>query len=564
MTHTTSRNHPIQPIQRSLCWLAAALVSAMTCFGSPGVMAQNAAPAKPQAQNAAPPKLVVILVVDQMRVDYLTWYAANYSAGLARLIREGAWFTEAAYPYLNTITCAGHSTIGTGSFPYRHGMILNNWYDPKTGKSPYCTDDGTETEISYNGLSSVHGDSAKLLMQPAIGEQIMKKGGRSVALSFKPRSAITLTGHKSTAVLWFDERGGWTTSTAFTKAPVPFLKTFIDANPIGADYDKIWDRSMPLSSYQGPDDGKGEGKVSGWTNVFPHPLAVPDGKLDNAFYARWQRSPFADEYLARMAAAAIDSLELGRGPSTDFLGVSFSSVDAVGHVYGPRSHEIQDLLYRLDRTIGELLDHLDARVGKGNYVLALSADHGVSEIPEQISGGRVSSKAVGSALEKVLEGALGPGPHVLSSVYTNIYVDEPARRLLEKDKKLRAGALAALCSVEGVKYAYWSQDLASKSARESSDATLRAAALSHYPGRSGDITIAPQEKWIMSTAVTTHGTQYAYDQRVPVIVFGNSVRPGKYADAASPADIVPTLAAVAKVPIAKTDGRVLTSGVQVK
>ena len=332
MTDTTTRN---QLTRRSFCWIAAALVSAMTCFGSPGVMAQNAAPAMPGAQNAAPPKLVVILVVDQMRADYLTWYAANYSAGLARLVREGAWFTEAAYPYLNTITCAGHSTIGTGSFPYRHGMILNNWYDPKTGKSPYCTDDGAETEISYNGLSSVHGDSAKLLMEPAIGEQIMKKGGRSVALSFKPRSAITLTGHKSTAVVWFDERGGWTTSTAFTKAPVPFLKTFIDANPIGADYDKVWDRSHAALVLPGTrTTARAKARSRAGRDLFPHPLAVPDGKLDAAFYTRWQRSPFADEYLGRMAAAAIDSLELGKGTTTDFLGVSFSAVDAVGHVYG--------------------------------------------------------------------------------------------------------------------------------------------------------------------------------------------------------------------------------------
>ena len=181
------------------------------------------------AQTAAPPKLVVILVVDQMRVDYLQWYAANYTSGLARLIREGAWFTEAAYPYLNTITCAGHSTIGTGSFPYRHGMILNNWFDPKTGKSPYCTDDPTVTELSYNHLSPVQGDSGKLMVVPALGEQIMAGGGRSVALSLKPRSAITLTGHKATAVVWFDDRGGWTTSTAFTKAPVPYLQAFIDA-----------------------------------------------------------------------------------------------------------------------------------------------------------------------------------------------------------------------------------------------------------------------------------------------------------------------------------------------
>ncbi len=149
-------------------------------------------------------------------------------------------------------------------------------------------------------------------------------------------------------------------------------------------------------------------------------------RLDAAFYARWQRSPFADEYLARMAAAAIDSLELGKGATTDFLGVSFSSVDAVGHVYGPRSHEVQDLLVRLDRTIGRLLDHLDATVGAGNYVLGLSADHGVAEIPEQSAG--AGSRA--RQLQRAEEGprrALGPGPHVLSSVYTDIYLTEPAR-----------------------------------------------------------------------------------------------------------------------------------------
>jgi len=520
-----------------------------------------AAPAGPRvsAQAAAPPKLVVILVVDQMRVDYLQWYAANYSAGLARLLRDGAWFTEAAYPYLNTITCAGHATIGTGSFPYRHGMILNNWFDPKTGKSPYCTDDPTVTELSYNQLSPVQGDSAKLLAVPAIGEQIMSRGGRSVALSLKPRSAVTLTGRTSTAVAWFDDRGGWTTSTAFTKEPVPFLKAFIDANPITADYDKVWERTLPLSAYQGQDDMKGEGKVVGWTSTFPHPLAVAGGKIDADYYARWQRSPYSDEYLGRMAAAAVDALKLGRGAATDFLGVSFSATDGVGHVYGPRSHEVQDVLIRLDRTIGALLAHLDASVGAGNYVLGLSADHGVSEIPEQIGGGRIASKAVTTALQNVLEPALGPGTHVLSSAYTNIYLDEAARNRLAKDKVLREAAMTALRSVEGIGVAYWGLDLATQSARESSDRLLRAAALSHFPGRSGDIIIAPKEKWLMSTAVTTHGSQYAYDQRVPVLFFGATVRPGRYVDEATPADLVPTLAAIAKVKIAKTDGRVLTS-----
>jgi Type I phosphodiesterase / nucleotide pyrophosphatase len=514
------------------------------------------------AQGAAPPKLVVILVVDQMRIDYLQWYAANYTAGFARLMRDGAWFTEAAYPYLNTVTCPGHSTIGTGSFPYRHGMILNNWFDPKTGTSPFCTDDPTVAEISYNHLPPVQGDSAKLLRVPAIGEQIMKRGGRSVALSLKPRSAVTLTGHTATAVTWFDERGGWTTSTAFTPGPVPFEQAFIDANPITADYDKVWERTLPLSAYQGADDGKGEGKVVGWTTTFPHPLAVPGGKVDADFYARWQRSPWADEYLGRMAAASVDALKLGQGPTTDFLGVSFSATDGVGHVYGPRSHEIQDLLVRLDRTIGRLLDHLDATVGPGKYVVGLSADHGVSEIPEQIGGGRVASKAVATALENVLVPALGAGTHVLSSVYTNIYLDEPARQRLSKDKALREAALKALRTVEGVEFAFWGPDLASASARSSSDPVRRAAALSHFPGRSGDIIIAPKEKWLMSTTVTTHGSQYAYDQRVPVILFGTSIRTGRYTGAATPADLMPTLAAVARVKIAKTDGHVLKEAIR--
>jgi predicted AlkP superfamily pyrophosphatase or phosphodiesterase len=510
------------------------------------------------AQRAPAPKLVVIMVVDQMRADYLEWYGANFSAGFKRLMQDGAWFTEAAYPYLNTITCAGHSTIGTGTFPYRHGMILNNWLDRDTGKSPYCTDDPTATEISYNHLSPVQGDSAKRLMTPAIGEQVMARGGRSVALSFKPRSAVTLTGHKSTAVVWFDDRGGWTTSTAFTPTAVPFLQQFIDANPIPADYDKVWERTLPPSAYKGEDDVKAEGTLPGGTRAFPHALGTPGGKPDADFYSRWQRSPFADEYLERMAEASIDSLKLGQGSTTDFLGVSFSAVDGVGHVFGPRSHEIQDTLIRLDRTIGRLLEHLDKTVGRDNYVLALTADHGVAEIPETVpGGGRVTSAIVTEALQKVLVPALGEGKYVASATYTDVYLTDPARERLAKDAQLRTAALDALKSIKGLQYAFWGPDLESDAARRSSDRVLRAAALSHYAGRSGDIIIAPAEQVILATTVTTHGTQYWYDQHVPVILLGAKIKAGHYSTAVTPADITPTLASVADVPIAPTDGRVL-------
>jgi predicted AlkP superfamily pyrophosphatase or phosphodiesterase len=519
-------------------------------------------PAAAPAAQPAPPKLVVILVVDQMRADYLEWYGGRFTAGFRRLVRDGAVFTRGAYPYLNTITCAGHATIGTGTFPYRHGMILNNWFDPVTGQSPYCTDDPDMQEISYNGLPSVQGDSAKRLVAPALGEQIMARGGRSVAISLKPRSAIPLAGHKATAVVWFDDRGGWTTSTAFTSGPVAFVRDFVEANPITADFDKVWDRAMPVASYQGVDEVPSEGTVAGWTRSFPHPLGLVDGRADSQFYGRWQRSPFADEYLARMAMASVDALKLGRGDATDFLGVSFSSVDGAGHVFGPRSHEIQDLLVRLDRTVGRLLDHLDATVGAGNYVVGVSADHGVAEIPEQVGTGRVTSRVVSDTLQKVLAPAIAPGTHVASSAYTNIYLTDAARARLRVDTKLRAAALAALRSIVGISHAFWGPDLATPDARSSTDPVLRAAALSHHAGRSGDLIVAPAEKWIMSSSVTTHGTHHAYDQRVPLLLFGAGVRPGRYANDATPADIAPTLAAIAKVAIAPTDGRVLTEALK--
>jgi hypothetical protein len=150
----------------------------------------------------------VILVVDQLRADYLERYAGAFTGGLRRLTRDGAWFTDAAYPYLNTVTCTGYSTIGTGTLPYRHGMILNNWFDETLGKSPYCTDDPSVREISYNNLPPVQGDSARRLLTKALGEQIVAAGGRSVVMSLKPRSAVPLAGQKSTAVVWFDDRGG--------------------------------------------------------------------------------------------------------------------------------------------------------------------------------------------------------------------------------------------------------------------------------------------------------------------------------------------------------------------
>jgi predicted AlkP superfamily pyrophosphatase or phosphodiesterase len=366
------------------------------------------------------------------------------------------------------------------------------------------------------------------------------------------------TASSPAAVAWFDDRGGWMTSLAYGPPPAA-LQAFITANPPSADLHRIWQKTLPRGAYKFGDNARDERPAAGWGRTFPHPLSRRRGKADAGFYSRWQRSPFSDEYLGRMAAAMIDSMQLGRGSSVDFLSVSFSALDLVGHAYGPRSHEVQDVLVRLDATLGRLLDRLDRTVGRGNYLLGLSADHGVSDIPEQTTdGGRLTNATIKAALQKTLADALGPGEHAMSSQYTDHYLSAAAAQRLRADETLRAKVLDSLRALPGVEQAYYGPDLARPEARQSPDHLLRAAALSYYPGRSGDLILLPRAHWITSTAATTHGTQNSYDQRVPVVVFGAAVKAGAYDAAATPADIVPTFAAAAGVDLGAVDGRVLS------
>ena len=519
-------------------------------------------PARGAAQPTAPagaPKLVVILVADQMRADYLERYSGRFTGGLRRLMQNGAWFQRAAYPYLNTITCAGHSTIGTGTFPYQHGMILNAWFDRKTGTSTECTVDSKAREVSYNGLVGA-GDSGWRILKPTLADRVREQQhGRVVTMSLKARSAIGLAGHAGDVVLWFDTRGGWTTSSAFASKPIPFLKEFIDHHPVASAYGQRWDRLFEPAAYQNKDDNPAERAPTGWTRTFPHVIGSKSGTPDTEFYGHWLRSPLSDEYLGKMAAASVDAMNLGKGPHVDFLGVSFSALDLVGHAFGPNSHEVQDLLARLDVTIGKLLDHLDASVGAGNYVVGFSSDHGVAQIPEETgAGGRQTTAETTAAIEAALRPFLGPGKYVANSAYTDIYLQRAALDRMKKDPAVTAAVLNALRALPGIAQAYTAQEIAAPATRSSSDPIKRAAALSYFAGRSGDLIIVPRERWILTTSATTHGTLYPYDQRVPVILYGPGVKKGLYNDGATPADIAPSLAALANIHFQTSDGRART------
>lgn len=501
-----------------------------------------------QAAPQTPPKLEVIIVVDQMRADYVDRFSGEWTGGLKRMVTQGAWFQQAAYPYLTTVTCAGHATISTGSFPHVHGVFQNAWWDREARKQMLCTEDPRVADVGY-GVTVTGGDSPYRLQVPTFGDQMRtQRQAHLVSLALKDRSAIMLGGHGGDAVTWLaNSLDGWQTSSVYSETGVPAVKAFVDANPLTADFGKTWERALPVASYSGPDEGVGEAPPQGWTRSFPHALKGTADKVDATYFAQWERSPFADAYVGRFAAALVQSLQLGAHEGTDVLAVSFSSPDLVGHAFGPRSHEVEDMYAHLDKTIGTLFDQLDAIVGKDRWVAGLTADHGVTPIPEQLvaegkDGGRINGGAIIDAIEQALRPALGQGRHVTVLNTNDIYFEPGVYEKIGKSRRLTTDVVAAIAARPGIQRVFRSEDV--RGAANAKDPLLRAAALSYFPGRSGDLIVATKPGWMISAAGTTHGSATADDQRVPILFFGHGIKPGKYAQAATPADLAPTLAAL--------------------
>jgi predicted AlkP superfamily pyrophosphatase or phosphodiesterase len=514
--------------------------------------------AQPGPAGPGQPRLVVLLVVDQMRADYVPAFRADWTAGLRRLVDEGAWFTNAAYPYAQTFTCPGHATIATGTFPSRHGIVGNTWFDRSIGRQVTCTEDTAARDVRYGG-SAEGGHSASRLLVPTLGEHMQRlHRARVVALSIKARSAIMLAGRQADAVTWLaNSLDGWQTSTAFASRPLPVVKAFLDANPIDADHGKTWMRLLPPARYDGRDDAAGEAPPAGWTTAFPHRISG-GGRPDRRFRTQWAHSPFADAYLGRFAADLVRTMRLGQSSSTDVLAVSFSAPDTAGHAFGPRSHEVRDIFAQLDRTIGLFLDRLDALVGRDHYVVALTSDHGVDERPDPGSRQTVVPSRLAALIDEAARAAAGPGQYVVAVTGGHVYF-KPA--MYEKLAAVPGGVrrvLVALAREPGIARAFSSEDAAAHGT--TTDPLQRMAAAGHAPGRSGDLVFvlrAGFEPVSSSRLAANHGTASDGDRRVPVILAGPGVRPGQYGEPITPADIAPTLAAIAGFAMPGVQGRVL-------
>jgi predicted AlkP superfamily pyrophosphatase or phosphodiesterase len=540
--------------------LTLVLLVAAGAHGEPGIRATQEPPAAP--------KLLVMLVVDQMRFDYIDRYGKSWNGGLRRLVTEGAVFERAFYPYLNTVTCAGHATIGTGALPYRHGVILNEWYRRAAERRMACTDDPSVTSLPYTPPAEPIGHSPNRLRVPSLGDRLRAAApsSRVVVLSMKPRSSVMLAGRGGTAVTWFADSNVWATSTAFTPTAAAEVQRFVNANPVERERDEVWDRVRPASDYLGADAVVYERARSGWTSTFPHPLSGAPPTRAERFFDLWERSPYSDAYLARMAAALTRDYQLGQREAVDYLAISFSALDYVGHDFGPESHEVQDTLFRLDQTLAALFEMLDALVGRDRYAVALSADHGVSAIPEALraagsDAGRVLNAEVQKVAEAAMTAAHGPGSYVAHVEYSNLYLTGPARLRAQRDRAFVQPLLAAVSQLPGVLRVFPGHELESK--RESEDPIERAAALSHHPEESGEVVVVLGRNWIgTNTSAATHGSAHSYDQHVPVIFMGSAFKPGRYTTPASPADLAPTLASLIRLAMPDIDGRVLSNALR--
>jgi len=569
------------------CAAAAQSVDARPAADEPARTAPRAEPTSGQrdARALPRPRLLVLVVVDQLGSEWLERLEPALEGGLARFVRHGRWYTQAAHEHALSVTAAGHASLSTGTHPARHGIIANEWFDRTSLRMRAAVDDASVRPL----LPAHAGEAAASRARSAPSSAALRVEGiadwiaaadsraRTLAIAGKDRGAILLAGKRPQLALWWDrECGGFSSSTHYASALPEWVQAWNRAwHARAGEAPSAWTplESEALAELElAPDDQEGESLGLDGRRSFPHappPISKPPSAKELARLAEFSfRSPLVDAHVLELATRALAELELGRDEATDLLALSFSARDSVGHLFGPLSREATDVALRVDAGLGELFAQLDARVGAEHWIALLSADHSVLDLPERLrargeTGVRVPIAEL-HALRARLDEACAEGAPIarFDGGQIDLAPSELAPELLAAQRTRLAAVLREHASyalrvdtrdeLERARHAPAAE-------RARFDEFLRLALASFDPERSPDLSVQLRAGYLLPLALgTTHGSPHPYDRRVPLVFLGPGFEPARSAAPAATVDAAPTLLERLGLPVPDgLDGRTL-------
>ncbi|MDB6130393.1 MAG: alkaline phosphatase [Verrucomicrobiales bacterium] len=497
---------------------------------------------------AQTPKLVVAILVDQFRYDYLERFDRQFAKnGFNLFVNKGVFMTYARYNYCPTVTGPGHASFLSGSTPALHGIIANDWIDKKTKKQIYCCDDssvfgvGTATNLSKmsprNFIGSNFADQMRLHYQSKV-----------VGISMKDRGAILPAGKKPAGAYWFESKSGNFVTSSYYRQELPNWVAEFNSRKRAAQFTgATWNRLLNAASYQYPDGMAGEGRLAGETNsVFPHRINYTEKEGFEAIMP----TPYGNQVLEEFAEATVEAEKLGQGSSPDLLCISFSAIDYAGHKFGPYSQEVQDVTLRLDRQLASFFTYLDKKIGLANVEMVLTADHGVTPTPEfsreqGLDGQRFNELEFMVELMSRLNARFGPGKYFIQpKLYGgNLFFNHDTLHLNNASPEDVSSFIRDFAFASGFFQACYSRGQLLEG--RTPGMIGRLAENGYNPERGGDmmLILKPFILPLTGKTGTTHGTPYNQDTHVPVLFYGSGFKKGRYADEFYITDIVPTLCA---------------------
>lgn len=504
-----------------------------------------------EAQTLQRPKLVVGIVVDQMRWDYLYRFYDRYSPdGFKRMLTQGFSCENAFIPYTPTYTAAGHASIYTGSIPAVNGIIGNYWYRRDLKRSWYCAEDTTVNTVGSNSTAGKM--SPRNMWSNTITDELRLAtnfNSKTIGIAMKDRGAILPAGHTANAAYWFDNAsGGWISSTYYM-TELPEWVQQLNSKKLPDQYmAKDWNTLYPINTYKQSteDDKPWENNLTGEDNTFPHTTSTIKNK-----YEAFRTTPYGNTYTLDMAKAAIDGEKLGQRGVTDFLAISFSSTDYIGHTFGPNSIEVEDCYLRLDKDLGAFLTLLDNKLGKGQYLVFLTADHGAAHSPNFAKAYGIPAGALDDAdIRKQLneEGEKKFGVKNIIEVATNyqLYLNYTAIEAANIDiNNVKKWAIEALRRNPAIMTAFDLHELSSTTLPNK----IKERVNNGFNQKlSGDIQFVFMPQWFDGGYKgTTHGTWNPYDAHIPMLWFGWKIKPGKTNRETYMTDFAPTVAALLRI-----------------